>query len=248
MFTAMHVPDQSGKTFFITGGNAGIGFESAKILAAKNARVLIGCRSNAKAEQARQEILDEVPCADIVIVSLDLGDLESIKSAAATVNREPRLNVLINNAGIMTPPLERTKQGFESQWGVNHLGPFVLTALLLDKLMATPASRVVNTSSIAHNVGVINFKDINAEHKYNTQSCYSQSKLANLLFSYELQQRLTDRGADVLSVACHPGIADTELSRHMPSWVRFTTPLVRLLFNNPAEGACQRLWRQLPQR
>jgi len=242
VFTNKNVPDQAGKTFFITGANTGIGFECAKVLAGKNARVLIGCRNPDKAESAKQAILSELPSADISCVALDLGDLESVRAAAEVVNREPRLDVLINNAGIMTPPLEHTAQGFESQFGVNHLGPFMLTGLLLDKLSATENARVVNTTSLAHHSGVIDFDDINAKNGYKTGSRYSQSKLANILFSYELQRRLDDKErdrqpSDLICVTCHPGVADTELSRHLPVWFKCFMPVVRLLCNTPRQGA-----------
>ncbi len=236
-FTHQQVPDQTGKTFFITGGNAGIGFEAANILVKQHARVLIGCRSRQKAEAAITEIKLQTPNADISFIELDLSDIESIKRAAQAVNNEDRLDVLINNAGIMVPPLEYTVQGLESQLGVNHIGPFVLTVLLMDKLMATPNARVVNTTSLAKRYGKIDFEDLNAEHGYDANSRYSQSKLANYLFSIELHRRLQAAGSTTQSIACHPGIADTELSRHMPKLFQFFTPLVRLFCNTPLQGA-----------
>ena len=148
-FTAADVPDQTGKTVFITGANTGLGYEAAKELAGKGARVLIGCRSKAKAEKARKTIVAEYPKADVAIVELDLGNLDSINKAAAVVAKEPQLDILINNAGIMIPPYELTDDGFESQFGVNHLGPFALTGLLLEKLRENPDARIVSTSSIA---------------------------------------------------------------------------------------------------
>lgn len=236
-FTSKQVPDQQGKTFFITGANAGIGFETAKVLAQRHARVLIGCRSREKAAAAIERIITDCPGANVDFVPLDLSDLNSIEAAAETLRNEPRLDALVNNAGIMTPPLEHTAQGFESQLGVNHLGPFVLTKLLIDKLEATPGARVINTSSLAHRSGKIHFDDINAKQGYSTTARYSQSKLANLLFSYELQRRLDKHGYQTRSIACHPGIADTELSRHLPKAFQLITPLVRILFNTPAQGA-----------
>lgn len=236
-FTANDVPDQSGKIIFITGANTGLGYEAAKVLAGKGARVLIGCRSKEKAQQARNKILAEHPSADMAVVELDLGSLASVKKAAATVAREPRLDVLINNAGIMIPPYELTRDGFESQFGVNHLGPFALTGLLLDKLRATPNARVVSTASIAHKQGKIHFDDINAERGYNAMSRYAQSKIANLYFAYELQRRLSAAGDTTISVAAHPGIADTELSRYLPRALMLIAPLFRPLFNTPAQGA-----------
>lgn len=236
-FTEADVPDQTGKTVFITGANTGLGFEAASVLAGQNARVIIGCRSKDKAQQARETILKRHPEADVAIIALDLSDLASVKKAADAVAKEARLDVLINNAGIMIPPYELTRDGFESQFGVNHLGPFALTGLLLDKVRATPGARIVSTSSIAHKRGKIHFDDINAEHGYNTIARYAQSKIANLYFAYELQRRLTAAGDDTLSVAAHPGIADTELTRYLPRALMLFAPLFRPLFNTPAEGA-----------
>lgn len=236
-FTDADVPDQTGKTIFITGANTGLGYEAAKVLAGRGARVLIGCRSKDKALQACSKILAEHPEADIAVVELDLSSLDSVKKAAKTVAREPRLDVLINNAGIMIPPYELTRDGFESQFGVNHLGPFALTGLLLDKLRSTPDSRVVSTASIAHKRGKIHFDDINAEQGYNAIARYAQSKLANLYFTYELQRRLAASGAKIISVAAHPGIATTELSRYLPRALVMLTPLFQPLFNTAAQGA-----------
>ncbi len=236
-FTDTDVPDQTGKTIFITGANTGLGYEAAKVLAGKGARVLIGCRSRDKAQQARSRILAQRTGADVAVVELDLGSLDSVKKAAAVVAREPRLDVLINNAGIMIPPYELTRDGFESQFGVNHLGPFALTSLLLDKLRATPHSRVVSTASIAHKRGKIHFDDINAERGYNAMARYAQSKLANLYFAYELQRRLAASGEKIISLAAHPGIATTELSRYLPRALVLLTPLFQPLFNTAAQGA-----------
>jgi len=245
-FTAADVPDQTGKTVFITGANTGLGFEAAKELAGKGARVLIGCRSKSKAEKARQNIVAEHPKADVAVVELDLGNLASVKKAAVEVAKEPQLDVLINNAGIMIPPYELTADGFESQFGVNHLGPFALTGLLLGKLRENPAARIVSTSSIAHKRGKIHFDDINAEHGYNPIVRYAQSKIANLYFAYELQRRLAAAGDTAISVAAHPGIANTELSRYIPKALMLFAPLFAPLFNSPAQGAwptlCAATW------
>jgi NAD(P)-dependent dehydrogenase (short-subunit alcohol dehydrogenase family) len=236
-FTAKDVPDQSGKTVFITGANTGLGFEAAKVLAQQNARVLIGCRSEEKAQQAIKNILADNASAELEFVQLDLGNLKSVKEAAAQVDKEKQLDILINNAGIMMPPYELTTDGFESQFGVNHLGPFALTGLLLNKLRATPGARVVSTSSIAHNRGRIDFKDVNAEQGYSAMPRYGMSKIANLYFAYELQRRLEHEGDDTLSVAAHPGIADTELSRYLPGILKLGTPIFSRLFNTAAQGA-----------
>ncbi len=236
-FTSANVPNQTGKTFFITGANSGLGFEAAKTLAGKGARVLIGCRSMTKANSARDKILAEHSSADVELVELDLSSLDSIRRAAQIVNAEERLDVLINNAGIMVPPLEHTADGFESQFGVNHLGPFALTSLLLDKLRATTGARIVSTSSIAHKRAEMSFQDINAQESYNALERYGQSKLANLYFAYELQRRLEAAGDKTLSVAAHPGIADTELMRYLPRKLMLFAPLFRPILNTAESGS-----------
>jgi len=236
-FTENNVPDQSGSTVVITGANTGLGYEAARVLSGRGARVLIACRSQQKAEDAIARIEKQNGTVNISYVPLDLGDLSSVKQCAAQLQAEERIDVLINNAGIMVPPYELTKDGFESQFGVNHLGPFALTGLLLEKLAKTPSSRVVNTSSIAHNTGRIRFKDISAERHYSASARYSMSKLANLLFSYELQRRFEAADLPVLSVACHPGIASTELSRYMPRMLSKATELLQPMFNTAAAGA-----------
>lgn len=236
-FTEQDVPDQDGKTIAITGANTGLGYEAARVLAGRNARVIIACRSPQKAQSARERILALHPAAEVETLQLDLSSLDSIREAAAKLGQEPRLDVLINNAGIMVPPYELTADGFESQFGVNHLGPFALTGLLLDKIRATPGARIVNTSSIAHKRGRIHFDDINAERGYSAIPRYAQSKLANLYFSYELQRRLDAAGDSTLSVAAHPGIANTELSRYLPRALMLLAPVFFPLFNSQAQGA-----------
>jgi NAD(P)-dependent dehydrogenase (short-subunit alcohol dehydrogenase family) len=236
-FTEDNVSFQGGKTVVITGANTGLGYETARVLSAQGARVLIACRSRQKAEDAIERMQAHNGPVDVSHVPLDLGDLSSVRRCAEQLQSEERIDVLINNAGIMVPPYELTNDGFESQFGVNHLGPFALTGLLLDKLAETPESRVVNTSSIAHNVGKIRFDDINAERGYKASARYGMSKLANLLFSYELQRRLDAANIPILSVACHPGIASTELSRYMPRVLNLGTAMVQPLLNNAAAGA-----------
>lgn len=236
-FTAKDVPDQTGRAILVTGANTGLGFETAKVLAGKGARVLMGCRSLEKAEAAKAEILKAHPDADLEIVEIDLGDLASVRAAAERVAAEPRLDVLVNNAGLMMPPLQRTTDGFEAQFGVNHLGPFALTGLLLDTLRETPGSRVVDTASNAHKRGRIDFDDPNAEKGYSAFGRYAMSKLANLLHVKELDRRLKAAGADTIAVAAHPGGADTELARYLPGWGQALMPVVRPFINTAAEGA-----------
>ncbi|MCG8589468.1 MAG: oxidoreductase [Proteobacteria bacterium] len=231
------VPDQAGKTVLVTGANTGIGYEAARVLAGRGARVLLGCRSEAKAADAGDRIRAQHPDAEVVWVPLDLTSLKSVAEAAEIAKREPRLDVLVNNAGVMIPPLTRTEDGFELQFGVNHLGHFALTGQLLERLASTPGARIVNVSSKAHVPGRIDFDDPHAERSYSPIRRYQMSKAANLYFTFELSRRLAAAGIDVTAVACHPGVADTELSRTFPAWFGLIAPILRPLFNTPAEGA-----------
>jgi NAD(P)-dependent dehydrogenase (short-subunit alcohol dehydrogenase family) len=235
-FTDADVPDQSGKAFLVTGANAGIGFEIARALAARGARVLLGCRDRGKAQDAIARIRRALRSADLAVLPLDLADLDSVREAAASVSREPRLDALINNAGIMFPPLDRTRQGFEPQLGTNHLGPFALTGLLLPKLAETAGARIVVTSSLAHKGGDIAWDDLDAQASYKRTQRYSDSKLANLLHVHELDRRLRAAGSPVTAVACHPGIAATELMRHTGAF-RAINPIFGLFLNTAAMGA-----------
>ena len=235
-FTDADVPSQEGRCFIVTGANAGIGFEAAKVLAGRGARVLLGCRDKAKADAAIGQIRAAVPEADVAHLPLDLADLASVRTAAEIAAGEPRVDVLINNAGVMFPPLTHTAQGFELQWGVNHLGHFALAALLLPKLAETPGSRIVVTSSLAHQRGNIPWDDLNAEKSYNKGQRYCDSKLANMLHFAELDRRLRASGSPVTAFGCHPGVAATELMRHSGPFQVFT-PLFGMLLNTAAQGA-----------
>jgi NAD(P)-dependent dehydrogenase (short-subunit alcohol dehydrogenase family) len=236
------VPEQRGKTFFVTGANTGIGYEAARVLAERGARVLLGCRSEEKASQAIERIRALHRNADLAWVPLDLTSLKSIETAAFTVKAEPRLDVLVNNAGVMFPPKTLTQDGFELQFGVNHLGHFALTGQLLDLLSKTPGARVVNVSSGAHRGGRIDFDDPHAEGSYSAMGRYQISKAANLYFTFELARRCAARDLDITSLACHPGVAETELSRTFPSWFAIIAPLLRPLVNSAAEGALPTLF------
>ena len=180
----------------------------------KGARVLLGCRNSAKAAAAFDHIRSVAPDANIAILSLDLSELASIHKAAAHVSStEPRLDMLINNAGVMAIPKQTTADGFEMQFGTNHLGHFALTGLLIDLLDATAGARVVNVSSNGHRFGRVNFDDVNAERGYHRWIRYGMSKVSNLIFTYELQRRLEAHGRSTIAVACHPGGATTQLGR-----------------------------------
>lgn len=235
-FTDQDVADQTGRCFIVTGANTGIGFEAAKVLAARGARVLLACRDQAKAQAAIGQIRQAVPAADIAFLPLDLADLASVRRAAERAAEEPRLDVLLHNAGVMFPPLTRTAEGFELQFGVNHLAGFALTALLLPKLAQTPGSRVVVTSSLAHQRGNLLWDDLDASKAYSKTQRYSDSKLANMLFFFELDRRLRATGSPVTALGCHPGVAATELMRHSGVF-RIFTPLFGLLLNTAAMGA-----------
>jgi NAD(P)-dependent dehydrogenase (short-subunit alcohol dehydrogenase family) len=235
-FTEAKVPDQSGKCFIVTGANTGVGFELSRVLAARGARVLLGCREKARAEEAIARIRQQTPNANLAWLPLDLGDIESVRAAVAKASTEPRIDALINNAGIMNPPLVRTRQGFESQFGVNHLGVFALTSLLLPKLAGTPGSRVVVTSSVAHLKARIDWDDLNAERSYSKGGRYGASKLANALFFFELDRRLRATRSPVTAVGAHPGVASTSLGRHMGP-LQWAGPIVGMLLNSADKGA-----------
>lgn len=232
-WTIADTGDQRGRVALVTGANTGIGFETARALAAQGATVVLACRDLGKAEHARDRLRAGLPGADISTLRVDLAALTSVRAAAVEFcDRYPALDLLINNAGLMIPPYGRTVDGFELQFGTNHLGHFALTGLLLDRLLATPGSRVVTVSSNGHRRGRIDFDDLNAERRYHPMTAYTQSKLANLLFTHELQRRLTAAGATTIAVSAHPGAARTDLMRHSPWLFRFAiSPRTRWLFS-----------------
>ena len=231
------VPDQSGKTVLVTGANTGIGYDAARVLAARGARVLLGCRSEEKANEAVRKIKAQHVEADISWIPLDLASLKSVEEAADHVKQESRLDALINNAGVMVPPKMETADGFELQFGVNHLGHFALTGHLIDMLKDQEGARIVNVSSLAHKNGRINYDDIHAEKSYNRMERYSMSKFANILFTYELQRRFEASNSTAISVACHPGGSSTDLGRHIPPFFAVLFLPLALIMNSSAEGA-----------
>ncbi len=206
----LDIPDQHGRIALITGANSGIGLEAARELARAGAHVIMACRNTPKGESAAASIRTALPEADLEVAQLDLASLESVRDFAGRYPHE-RLDLLINNAGVMAAPYSKTVDGFELQLGTNHLGHFALTGLLLDTLLGTAGSRVVTVSSTAHKIGRIDFDDLQHERSYRRWPAYGQSKLANLLFALELDRRLRTAEADVLSVAAHPGYAATNL-------------------------------------
>ena len=219
-WTEADIPDQTGRTALITGANSGIGFEAARALAEHGARVVLACRSRVKADAAVQAIATTAPAADVSVLELDLADLDQVTVAAATfASAHDRLDLLINNAGLMAIPKQTTVQGYEMQLGVNHLAHFALTGRLLDRLLATPGSRVVSISSQGHRPGRIAFDDLQSEQKYGPWKAYFQSKLANLLFVAELQRRLTAVDSPTLALAAHPGGSRTNLGHENPGGI-----------------------------
>ncbi len=215
-WTTADIPDQQGKVVVITGADSGIGFEAARVLAEKNATVIAAARNQNKGEKAVQKIKDRFKDADVTLMLIDLASLDSVKKFAEVFKKKyERLDILINNAGVMVPPYSKTEEGFELQFGVNHLGHFALTALLFDLIKTTPNSRIVNVSSNAHKMGNINFEDLNWEkRKYKASRAYGDSKLANLYFTYELSDRMKKNDLQVKVTAAHPGWTATNLQRH----------------------------------
>lgn len=210
------MPDLSSKTAVVTGASSGIGFEAAKVLAQKGAQVWLACRDQVKARMAAERIEAQGAALPVELVQLDLASLQSVRECAGELRQKvSRLDLLINNAGVMVPPYSLTQDGFELQFGTNHLGHFALTGHLISLLRTTRNARIVNVSSGAHHFGVINFEDLQSQRHYHAGRAYAQSKLANLLFTYELQRRLQGAGAETLALACHPGWARTELQRHL---------------------------------
>ena len=235
-WTKESIPDQSGKIAIVTGSNSGIGFVAAQVLAEHGAHVILACRNPTKAREALERIREELPAASVESGRLDLSDLSSVRGFAEDfLSHHDRLDLLINNAGVMVPPeRQTTKDGFELQLGVNHLGHFALTGYLLDRLRATAGSRVVVVSSAAHRFGKMDFEDPNWEKRsYKKWPSYGQSKLANLLFLLELDARLRAAGAPVLAAGAHPGWTATNLQRNTAT-ARFMN---RFLAMEPWQGA-----------
>ncbi len=212
-WTTKQIPNQSGRVAIVTGANSGLGFETSRALAARGAEVVMACRNLSKGEEAIAKISAESPDATLVLMQLDLSSLDSVATFAEAFRAKyARLDLLINNAGVMAIPYAETAEGFEMQFGVNHLGHFALTGRLIDLLLATPDSRIVSVSSNFHRFGSMNFDDLNSQQGYSRWQAYGQSKLANLLFTYELQRRLSQLDTNTIAVAGHPGYSATNLS------------------------------------
>ena len=239
-WTVSDMPSQLGRVAIVTGANSGIGFETAKALAQRGATLVMACRNLEKAEAAAREIEAAHPNADLDIIPLDLASLASVRTFAESFKAKyDGLDLLINNAGVMVPPLTTTEDGFELQFGANHLGHFALTGHLMEKLLKVKGSRIVTVSSGAHRMGEMDFENLQAEQGYKPWRAYGRSKLANLLFTLELQNRLEAADARTIAVAAHPGGTKTNLQSNMSFLWR---PLLNLIMQEPAMGALPTLY------
>lgn len=237
-WTSADIPDQTGRTAVITGANTGLGYETARALAARGARVVLAVRNLDKGKAAADLIAKRSPQAEVAVQELDLTSLDSIRNAAGELRAgHDHIDLLINNAGVMMTPKETTRDGFELQFGTNHLGHFALTGLLLDRLLDTPGSRVVTVSSQGHRFARrgINFDDLQSERGYSRVGAYGQAKLANLMFTYELQRRLI--GTHTIAAAAHPGGSRSELSRNLPPLVQGAFRVLEPMFQEAEMGA-----------
>jgi NAD(P)-dependent dehydrogenase (short-subunit alcohol dehydrogenase family) len=238
-WTTADIPDQTGRVAVITGANTGLGYETAAALAEHGAHVVLAIRNLDKGKDAAARITATGPRGEVALQELDLTSLDSIRAAARQLRADhDRIDLLINNAGVMYTPKSTTKDGFELQFGTNHLGHFAFTGLLLDRLLPVAGSRVVTVSSVGHRIlADIHFDDLQWERRYSRVAAYGQAKLANLLFTYELQRRLASHGTTI-AAAAHPGMSDTELMRNMPApLVSAFERIAPLVAQNPAMGA-----------
>ena len=242
-WTTADIPDQSGRVAVVTGSNTGLGLATAEALAGAGAEVVMAIRNLDKGEAARSQILESHPDATIHLQSLDLASLDSVRAAAdELLAHHDHLDLLINNAGLMYSKWQTTSDGFEMQTGVNHLGHFALTNLLLDRMMATEGSRVVNVSSVGHKIkSTLDPATMMSGEKYDRIAAYGRSKLANLLFTYELQRRLEAAGSSTAALVAHPGVSATELGRESPVVVQLSMKLGKPFLQSAAKGALPQL-------
>lgn len=239
-WTTNNIPDLTGKVIIVTGGNSGLGYESVKAFSEKGAEVILASRSPENGEKAKNEIGKTK--GNIVVMQLDLASFDSIKNFATKFTEKYKtLDVLLNNAGIMTTPYYLTKDGLEAQNGVNHFGHFLLTGLLFDLIKNTPGSRIVNVSSAAHKQGKMDFENPLFENGkgYGTMKSYGRSKLSNLLFTYELQRKMESKGIDAIAVAAHPGVSQTNLAAHLENklWFKILMPVFKMISHDQSQGA-----------
>ena len=247
MFTLTNVGSQNGKVAIVTGANVGLGYETTKALAALGVTVVMACRSEQKALAAQQQILAEIPNPQLQFLPIDLSDLSSVRAFAESfLMTFGRLELLFNNSGVIIPPYQKTVDGFELQMGANYFGHFLLTSLLLESLEKTQGAPIVSLSSVAHRSGKIHFNDLHFEKKYSRIKAYGQSKLAMLMFAYELDRQLKANGYQTLSVAAHPGVSTTNLSQYIPSWLMtLFSPIIKRMSQIPELGALPQLYAAL---
>jgi len=235
-FNLSSIPVQKGKIAIVTGANIGLGYETALALAKKEFKVILACRTADKAKSAMKSMLEEVPNAEIEIILLDLNSLVSVRGFAKKfVSKYDRLDLLIENAGIMAVPFAKTAEGFESQLGVNYLAHFLLTNLLFPLLKNTKGSRIITLSSLAHKAGKIDFDNLNSQNSYSKWPAYSQSKLACLMFGYELNRRIKKAGIDSSALSAHPGLSSTNLGQYLPSFVKLLFVPAAAIFGQDSE-------------
>ena len=242
-WTTSDIPAQNGRVAVITGANTGLGLETARALAGKGAKVVLAVRNTTTGEAALRSILKDHATADVSIQAIDLSSLESVRAAAAELRAaHERIDLLINNAGVMYTEWQTTADGFEFQMGVNHLGHFALTSLLIDRMTSIEGSRIVNVASVAHKIkSSLDPETMMSDEKYDRVAAYGRSKLANLLFTYELQRRLEAAGASTAAIAAHPGVSATELGRNSPKILQITKRITDPLLQTPAMGALPQL-------
>lgn len=239
-FTINNIKSQKGRIAIVTGANSGLGQEITIGLAKKEIKVIMACRNSKKAETAKFDILKKVPNANLEIMTLDLMSLKSVELFSANFSKKyNRLDLLIENAGIMVPPFAKTEDGFESQMGVNYFSQFYLTNLLFPILNKTEGSRIITTSSIAHENAKIDFDNLNSEKSYSKIGAYGQSKLACLMFAYELQDRLNKAGSKVIALSAHPGVSPTNLFNNLPKIVQLIMPPFLPFFTHKPDKAAQ---------
>ncbi len=241
-----NIPSLNDKIMIVTGGNSGLGYESVKAFSQKGAKVILACRNTEKGNAAREEIYKSIGKRDIEVMKLDLANLVSVNEFAMEFSAKyHKLEVLLNNAGIMSTPYGLTKDGFEQQMGVNHMGHFALTGFLFDILKNSPGARVVNVSSNAHKKGEMDFDNLLFTNgvDYDPWRAYRRSKLANLLFTYELQRRAQMHKLNLSAMAAHPGGSETNLARHLSGKLMFKIfmPLAKLIIQSAAQGALPQL-------
>lgn len=246
-FNLKKIASQKGKIAIVTGANTGLGKEITIGLAKKDIKVIMACRNLVKAEAAKTEILKAVPTAELELMELDLSSLKSVRTfATAFKNKYQHLNLLIENAGIMIPEYTKTVDGFESQMGVNYFGHFLLTNLIFPLLNNTEGSRIITTSSIAHESGRIGFDNINWEKNYSKMEAYRQSKLACLMFAYELHRKIDEANSKVIAISAHPGVSKTNLFNNLPLFLQIiSTPFIPLLTHPPKRAALPMLYAAL---